>query len=162
MSSETELTPEQAAFKAQALAFLKNRDKAPIDQRPPVGTARGPVPLKSGIRERVDTPLDLNPDGVSDKSFPNLLESHCDLVRLGLRGVFDTENTVHELQADRNLKGEEIVAKALPAAERAVRQLDNAVVKLTEVAAHYDGEVAKAVQPPLNPQEAAELRAFVR
>jgi len=104
----------------------------------------------------------MNPDGVTENSFPNLLESHRDLVRLGLRGVFDTENEVHALQADKSLKGEDVVAKALPAAERSMRQLDNAVEKLMEVAAHHDGEIAKAVQPLLNTQEAAELRAFVR
>lgn len=164
MSSEN-LSPKQEAFLAEARRYLTARAtedlKAPVDRRPPPGYSPGPRPRMSSIKERSEAPVDMSPDGITDNSFPHLMEAHRDLVRLGLRGLWEIETKVHELQRG-DFTGQQIVERALPAAERALRQLDNAVVKLTEIAAHYDEEVAKATRPPMNPQEAAELRSFAR
>ena len=161
MSSENQLTPEQEAFKRQALASLK----APIDQRPPAGQAppgpRPPVqPVPPDERRRRRTPPDADPATITEEMYPGLEETHRDLIRAGLKPLFETENEIHEVRGEeQRIK---VAAKALKASERAVARANDSLARLHAVAGHHDEVIRKEIVGGLNPNEAAELRAFVR
>lgn len=91
-------------------------------------------------------------------TFPHLHDTHRDLIRSGLRSLFETENEIHSVQGEeQRIK---VADKALKAS--AIERANDAVARLHAVAAHYDEEIRKEIVGGLNPNEAAELRAFVR
>lgn len=111
-------------------------------------------------RSRRSTPPDANPATITEGTFPHLHETHRDIIRSGLRSLFETENEIH------SVKGEEqrikVADKALAASQKAVSKANDAVARLHTVAGHYDEVIRKEIVGGLNPNEAAELRAFVR
>lgn len=111
-------------------------------------------------RRRRSTPVDANPDTVTEDTYPALEETHRDLIRSGLRPLFETENEIHEVRGEeQRIK---VAAKALKASERAIAKANDTLARLHAVAGHYDEVIRKEIVGGLNPNEAAELRAFVR
>lgn len=157
-------TDTATQFKAEVLAALASGAKAPIDQRPPAGAVpprNAPVnEVPPDERRRRSTPVDANPDTVTEEMYPHLEETHRDLIRAGLKPLFETENEIHEVRGEeQRIK---VAAKALKASERAVAKANDALARLHAVAGHYDEVIRKEIVGGLNPNEAAELRAFVR
>ena len=151
-------------FKAEVMAALANGGKAPVDNRPPVGAVPPrAVPVNEvppDERRRRSTPVDANPDTVTEEVYPALEETHRDIIRSGLRPLFETENEIHEVRGEEQRIA--VAAKALKASERAVAKANDSIARLHAVAAHHDEKIQDAIVGKLTPQEAAELRAFVR
>lgn len=105
-----------------------------------------------GIVVRLDIPPDHHPAVVKGDS------PGANLGRQALTGIYDAYGKINDTAARVQDKGR-LASAAQPFAERAVQQAGRAITTLRSQVDHLDGEIAKAIAPPVEPNLAGQIRA---